>query len=255
MRKKKSTPPRSKVSSFKHDISPVIKDYKKLVASATSCQGIWGFDDPSHLTLDASGGVVSVASWKDSVALLSFKSGIKKASLVAKSKGGTVAAIPSGTSYLADSAIKINGNLPYSILVLAKPDNYTSQMAIAGAPIGSLGNNIRIESLTGNKMPLMRNVRGAGLPNIVVPDTSVYVAFLATFDGTTTKAINLTAGSGTSSVEASSTMALDFLLGSENLYPFAGEVDLVALFNKDVTSDALLYEYIKYFTEMRLAKI
>ncbi len=240
--------------SFDNDSLPVLRDYKSLLAADPSCQGVWRFDIPELLTLDTSGGIVSVASWKDSSSLLSFTSGASKASLVSKPKGGKVAALPSGACYLGAANIKINGILPYSILVIAKPDSYATQMAIAGAPVGAGGGNIRVESLTGTG-PIMRNVRGAALPNTPVIDPTAHVAFVAAFNGTVTRAVNLFAGSANSSTAVTSTSVLDFLLGSSTSYPFAGEVDMVALFNKDVTADATLYANLKAFAKMRLDKL
>jgi hypothetical protein len=243
-----------KGADFDNDALTVIKDYKSLLAAHESCQGIWRFDVPEFINLDAQNGILSVESWKDNGPLLSFNAGAAKATLVSKAKGGTVALVPSGTSYLAGVGAKINGILPYSIVVIAKPNSYAAQMAIAGAPVGAGGGNIRVESLTGSS-PLMRNVRGAALPNTPVLDAASPVAFIASYDGTLTRATNMFAGSSTSATAVTSTSVLDFLLGSSGLYPFAGEVDLVALFSQDVTQDAALYTNLKAFAKMRLARL
>lgn len=245
-----------KGADFDNDALTVIKDYKYLLAAHESCQGIWRFDVPEFLNLDAQSGILSVESWNDNGPLLSFNAGAAKATLVSKAKGGTVALVPSGTSYIAGVGAKINGILPYSIVVIAKPNSYAAQMAIAGAPVGAGGGNIRVESLTGSaSTPIMRNVRGAALPNTPVLDTAGPVAFIASYDGTLTRATNMFAGAATISTAVTSTSVLDFLLGSSGLYPFAGEVDLVALFSKDVTQDAELYTNLKAFAKMRLNRI
>ncbi len=248
---------RLKGVTFVNDSLPVIRDYKSLVAADSSCQAIWRFDIPELVNLDSAGGILSVASWKDASTLLSFSAGSAKATLVSKSKGGVVAKLPSGAYYQAAANIKLFGNLPYSILVICKPASYSTQMGIAGAPrvTGGGGENIRIESLTGS-VPIMRSVRGAAVPYAVVGDTAQPVGFLSSFDGARVRSSNLFGDTSVATEQAvAPDTGLNFLLGAPAPLAFSGEVDMVALFNKDVSLDATLLANIKEFARMRIASI
>ncbi|MBH3373125.1 hypothetical protein [Pseudomonas juntendi] len=240
--------------TFNNPALPKLANYQDLIANHANCVGAWRFDKPELLTLDSSGGLLRIQSWRIGGKDLVLSEGTSARIQQSAITGGNVAVFSSAGEYLL-ATDQLNLGAGYTLAAVFKPDSYASPCSIVGTlNTADLTKTGALMSRNGTSAtPAVAFYEGSKTHYANVPDATGMVGAIVrhSANALVNGAVALMGKETIASSAGDATGSIPLKVGSASQYPFLGQLDFVAVFNIDVGSDPKLSADLQSYLRLR----